>query len=205
MTNRRKDLTNALLHFYEQPVAKVSLELFLTIGLVLFLALFAIRPTLLTMSDLIKEIDDKKELNEKLGRKIAALGSAQSEYLTLESRLGVLDEALPSKPDLVRNLKLIEKIASDNRVLITSISIGEIPPESDDTVPFANLKRQNMTMSVAVVGDYPSIRTFVEKLQESRRAIIVDTVNFTLDEGRNSRRLRATITINLPYYASTSN
>jgi Tfp pilus assembly protein PilO len=202
MTNRRKDLTNALIHFYQQPVAKVSLELFLTIGLVLFLAIFAIKPTLITMSDLIKEIEDKTELNEKLAKKIAALNTAKGEYLTFENRLFVLDEAIPSQPQLIRNLKLVEKNASDTGILITSISIREIPKETSETSAFTTLKRKNLPLTVSVVGDYPSIRTFVESLQQSRRMIVVDSITFSLDENRGNRRLRASITLNLPYYSN---
>ena len=68
-TNRKKQLASLLEQFYHNPVAKVSLELFLTIGLVVFLALFAIKPTLLTMSDLVKEIEDKRELETQLSKK----------------------------------------------------------------------------------------------------------------------------------------
>ena len=74
---KRQQLTNTLVEFYNQPIAKVSLELFLSIVAVIFFAIFAIRPTLLTMSDLIKELQEKEVLNEKLSQKTAALSSVQ--------------------------------------------------------------------------------------------------------------------------------
>jgi hypothetical protein len=69
----RTQLMSALNDFYHKPVAMVSLELFLSIGAVVFFAIFAVRPTLLTMADLIKEIEDKRALDQQLQQKIASL------------------------------------------------------------------------------------------------------------------------------------
>jgi hypothetical protein len=60
MPDQRQKLIRNLNAFYQKPVAKVSLELFLSVGTIIFFAMFAIRPTLLTMSDLVKEIEDKR-------------------------------------------------------------------------------------------------------------------------------------------------
>ncbi len=106
------------MNFYQRPVAKVSLELFFSIGAVLFFAVFAIRPTLLTMSDLIKELEDKRNLDQQLSQKIAALSTAQASFLGAQNRLVVLDEAIPTSPQFIYSLKLLEKVASDNRLVI---------------------------------------------------------------------------------------
>ncbi|MFZ1721426.1 MAG: type 4a pilus biogenesis protein PilO, partial [Microgenomates group bacterium] len=195
-----------LYHFYQNPIAKVSIELFLSIGLVVFLALFAIQPTLVTMSDLVKEIEEKTELEDALTRKIAALATAQTEYLTLEDRLSVLDDAIPHSPQLVRTIKIIEKAASDNRVVLSAISAEEVPQEISESeeVPFSQLSRQAVVLRVGVVGDYPTIRNFVESLMNSRRSIIVDSVTFSVEENRGSRRLRASIRVSIPYYGKTN-
>ncbi len=202
MSNRTKQLSSALNHFYQNPVAKVSIELILTIGLVLFLGVFAVRPTLLTMSDLIKEIDDKKALDRKLAQKIAALASAQTEYLSLENRLSVLEEAIPSNPDVVRDLKIIEKMASDSRVIITSVSIEELPKPILGELPFEKLTRSTIVTKVNVSGDYPTIRALAENLKNSRRTFVIESISFNLSEDREARQLRAQLTISMPYYGA---
>lgn len=200
MPLKRQQIIATLNQFYTHPVAQVSLELFLSIGAVIFFAIFAIRPTLLTMSDLIKEIDDKKELSLQLSQKIAGLSTAQSEYLTLESRLPVLEEAIPSQPQLLTTLKLIEKIASQQRVIITALSSPEIPLET--TADGATLVRQNLILSLTVVGDYPAIRAMVERLQALRRSFIVESILFATNEERGHKTLKATLTLNVPYFGN---
>lgn len=200
MALNRKDLTSALQQFYMQPVARVSVELLLTLGTILFFAVFAIRPTLLTMSDLIKEIEDKKKLDEQMTQKVAALSSAQSEYLALEDRLDVLDEALPSQPKLVESLKIIEKIASERNIAITSLNVNEIPAEPETPPAFDKTSRQSLTAALSVSGDYLTIRQFIEDLKGTRRLFVIDTVVFSTSEERGSKTLRATITLSIPYF-----
>lgn len=197
---QRKDLSFSLDQFYSKPIAVVSFELLLSIGLVIFLGVFAIKPTLTTMSDLIKEIEDKTELRDQLDKKIAALATAQTEYIALENRLPVLDEAIPSQPGLIKSLKIIEKLAGESNVVIESISASTIPDEAPADVSAASLVRVPLPISVTVTGDYVSIRAFVEALRNVRRSYVVDTVAFTIEENRGQRKLRASISLNLPYF-----
>lgn len=202
MSNRSKQLTSALTHFYQNPVAKVSIELILTVSLVLFLGVFAIRPTLITMSDLIKEIDDKTELDRQLGQKIAALSTAQSEYLTIENRLPVLEEAIPNDPNIVRDLKIIEKIASDTNIIITTLKIDELPKPILGELPFEKLQRSAVVARASVTGDYLTIRAFAEGLRNSRRVFTIESINFSITEDREATRLNAQFSISMPYYGA---
>jgi len=195
----RKEVQHALQDFYAKPATAATLELFLSIGLVLILGVFAIQPTLMTMAELNAEIKEKEELSEQLSRKVTALQTAQSVYASFESRLPLLDEAVPSQPQLIRTVKIIEKLATENQVVIESISVPRIPDEDlpDRTVI---LDRQVLPITVSVVGDYLSIRSYVEALRNSRRSFVTETVTFNLQENRGTQRLSASITINAPYF-----
>jgi len=199
-SNRRHQLIGVLNQFYAQPVARVSFELLISILVIVFFAAFAIRPTLLTMSDLIKEIDEKRTLDKALGQKISALGSAQGEFQSLQSRLVVLDEAIPSQPDLVSGLKILEKIASDQNLAITALTVSKIPPEPTEPIVFPKAKRLNTLTTVTVTGDYPTIRQFVEELRNSRRAFLVESINFSTGDEQGERVLKASLSINMPYF-----
>lgn len=199
-TKKQREISASLNHFYNNPIARVSLELFLTIGLVLFLAVFAIKPTLITMSDLIKEIESKKKLEQQLTQKVAALQTAQSQYFTIEEKLPILSEAIPEQPQIILSAKLIEKIAADSKVIIRNMSIIEIPPEDDGQVPFSQKAKQNLSITVGVTADYIAIRDFVENLKNSRKSFVVESVVFSLEEEKGSKKLSANLTINAPYF-----
>lgn len=197
---RKKQIASMLDQFYHNPVAQVSMELFLTVGLVIFLALFAIRPTLLTMSDLLKEIEDKTELEEQLTKKVAALNSAQSLYLSIEDRLPILDAAIPSTPETIHSLKIIEKLATDQGVVLNSISLTEIPETPVEIPDFEKLSRVNLDIALSVSGDYTSIKNFVAGLQNSQRTFVIDSVVFRISESRGDKQLRASILVKAPYF-----
>lgn len=204
MPDQRQKIQTALVQFYQQPIAKVSLELFLSVGAVLFFALFAIRPTLLTMADLVKEIEDKQQLSQQLDQKIAALSTVQSEYLVLEDRLEVLDHAIPPTPRFEESIKIIEKIASDNRVVISNMQVQQIPTEPEEDIPFEDKERISLPISVTVVGDYPAIRDFIDDVHAVRRTLVVDSVVFSVSDQRNQKKLSGTITINMQYFGQES-
>ncbi len=193
-------ITTTLIQFYNRPIAQVSLELFLSIIAVMFFAIFAIRPTLVTISDLIKEIDDKKALSEKMSQKIASLATVQTQYLGLGDQISILEEAIPSEPKFEEALRVMEKLASDRMLVINSIQVNEVPPTQKEVVPFSQKERKNLPVIITVAGDYPTIRNFVEDLKNYRRALIVDSIVFTVNEERNQKKLTANITVNIQYF-----
>ncbi len=197
--SRQEQIQNVLFDFYRNPVARVSMELIFSIVAVIFFAIFAIRPTLQTMSELVKEIKDKQILDEQLDQKIASLNTAQSQYQKFNSQFYLLDEAIPKTARLVEGLKIVEKIASENDLVIQGITISAVPDELS-VATADKAKRDSLTFNVDVVGDYLKIRQFINDLMNSRRMMIIDQVNFSLGSSRYQENLTALVRINLPYY-----
>ncbi|AKM81079.1 MAG: hypothetical protein UT13_C0001G0118 [Candidatus Pacebacteria bacterium GW2011_GWF2_38_9] len=196
---RQEQIQRVLFDFYKNPVARVSLELVFSILAIIFFAIFAIKPTLQTMTELVKEINDKRALDEQLNQKIASLNTAQSQYEKYSSQFYLLDEAIPKTANLVESLKIVEKIASENNLAIQGITISSVP----DELVKANAnqsKRESLTFNIDLVGDYVNIRQFIEGLMDSRRMMIVDQVNFSMGSNRYQKNLNAIVRINLPYY-----
>jgi Tfp pilus assembly protein PilO len=196
---KQQNIQQTLLDFYNKPVAKVSIELFLSLAAIIFFAIFAIKPTLETMSELVKEIEDKRALDEKMDQKIAALSTAANQYEKYSDQFYLLEDALPRSASLVNALKIIEKLASETDLVVESITLSDVPDENQ-TVSAANAERKILTFNVDVAGDYLNMRQFVEKIMNSRRMLIVDQVNFSLSSGQNEDYLTARVRINTPYY-----
>jgi len=196
---RQEQIQRVLFDFYKNPVARVSLELVFSILAIIFFAIFAIKPTLQTMTELVKEINDKRALDEQLNQKIASLNTAQSQYEKYSSQFYLLDEAIPKTAQLVESLKIVEKIASENNLAIQGITISSVPDELIKA-DANEAKRESLTFNIDLVGDYVNIRQFIEGLMDSRRMMIVDQVNFSMGSNRYQKNLNAIVRINLPYY-----
>jgi len=202
-----KKLTNQLLGFYKKPVATVSLELIMTVAMVILLAVFAIKPTLETMGALSKEIKEKTELETKLKQKVAALSTAQSEYLAKQNELLLLDNALPSTDTTINDLKTIEKIAYQSNVVITLISLSPLENQTkDDGKQEKNSDKKpkavvNRPISLSIEGDYLSIKSFVANLINNRRVFMINSVSFSIRKQRSGgESLSASLSINSPFY-----
>jgi hypothetical protein len=197
---KKREISSVLNHFYMNPVAKASMELFLTFGLILFLGIFAIKPTIVTMSDLLREIEEKQELNDSLTKKIAALQTAQTQYITIQNQLPLVNTAIPEQPEIILSLKIIEKIAADSQIIIKNMSVAILPENIDENISFTQKSKQNLLVTTSVTADYLSIREFVENLRNSRKSFVVESIVFSLEEDRGNKKLSANISIAIPYF-----
>lgn len=160
--------------FYEHPVARVSFGLILSIICVLFFAIFAIKPTLETMAQLLKQIDEKKIVDQKLDLKILALGTARQNLSAAADTVKVLDVAVPSTPHFTQLLVVVEKLAVENNVSILSLSTPNIPLESTSSARLANPVVSSISFTLNLKGTYEDLVAFLRRLQNVQRIIVVD-------------------------------
>lgn len=195
----------ALLAFYQKPVAQVSTELFFTIGAVVFFALFAIRPTILTMSELVKEIEDKRTLDESLRVKAQTLSTVSQQYFAIQDQLPLLDEVIPEQISAEKTLRVIEKVASDNRLIINALRLQSVPAPSDDTTTFDQLSPATIDLLLTVEGEYPAIRAFLDNLYTLSPLMTISSIQFTNTKVTDvSSLLTANFVIQAHYYSATA-
>ena len=195
-----------LSRFYQHPIAKVSTELFLTIIAVVFLAVFAISPTLTTMSQLLKDIEDRKQTDQALTKKIAALSTVSNDVLALQNDITLLHTVIPNKPDLDGLLRRMEKIASTQNIILTSIKVEQVPRDSQEN---ARTKQLNsITLDLTMRGTYPEIQQFLSQILIIDRFISLTNLSlntqreFTSPEtgASQTNTLQARATLQAYYY-----
>ena len=97
---RYKDFfLNTLLIYRKRPDLKMFLEASLSLITILVFLLFALRPTLITIATLVREIKGKEELVAGLDQKIANLDAAEVVYSQEEQRINRVREAVPVSPE----------------------------------------------------------------------------------------------------------
>jgi Tfp pilus assembly protein PilO len=169
-------LQQQLNKFYSHPVARVSFGLILTILAVTFFGLVAIKPTLETMANLIKQIDDRRIVDQKLSLKIAALSAAQTELSSKQQASAILDQAVPSTPTFPQLLKQIEKAAAENNVTIGTLITQTVPIERDPTTVITT-DLESIPINVSVGGDYTGILGMLSTLTNMQRVLVIDRID----------------------------
>lgn len=160
---------------YKKKKTRVYTGIILSIFTIAFFGFFAIRPTLVTIGGLLKEIKDKREVVAQMDQKINNLNKAQTNYARIEKDLDLVNESLPLDPDLPILIKQLESLARLSSVAIESVRFektnlqGEIETE----------KGQASGFSVTLVGDYKNLKDFLSSLDTLRRIISVKSFGFT--------------------------
>ena len=198
-SSRYRELFKNLIRLYNtKPNIKAYLELILTISTVIVFALFAIKPTILTILDLNKEINSKEATVSKLKQKITNLQIANNLLQQEGQGLSFIDQAIPNtaEPDIFLNT--VETLAQQNSVLLVGFSITniELLGKSKDKT----LEKGMLPFSLSVSGNYSNLNNFLINLENLRRPFKVESFSFNKNSTENGQVLVLTIAGKLPYY-----
>lgn len=186
----KKSLSN----FYEKPSARVSSALILTIFAIIFFATFAIRPTLTTIVELNKKIDDQKIVVEKLENKATALATAQSEYLLIEDKIPLVDAAIPKTNSLDTLLKQIEGIAASINIPLDSIQVDQVSfPEEIDKRDQGNVLE--LPLNISLSSPYLDIKEFMILLSKMKRLVSIDSVSFSTEKTEDGENIKMSLSV----------
>jgi Tfp pilus assembly protein PilO len=164
-----------LSRFYQSKKAKTYLGIILSLLTTTFFVVFAIKPTLVTITQLVRQIKDQKLVEASLEKKINSLAQAQNEYLAIESELYLLDEALPQEPQASLLLKQLETLASQKNVNIKRLKINEFELKKTGS---HKSEKQPLTFTFTAIGDYPNLKAFLSSLADLRRIVLVESFSF---------------------------
>jgi Tfp pilus assembly protein PilO len=182
---------------YQKKETVVYTGLILTLLSVSFFAVFAIRPTIITIVSLYREIQTQKEINNQLQKKINTLSSAQSNYTLAEPYLPLIDEAIPPTPSLSQVTLQFETLAQKNNLTINSLSfepsvlLGKDPTKKEKK---KTSSLQNLSFSLSLNGNFEDLEKFLDSLSQLRRIITIDSSSFSKKESTEGEE---TETINL--------
>ena len=160
--------------FYRQKKVRVYTEIVLSILTTAFFLFFAIKPTLVTITGLIREIKDKKLVSQKLEEKINNLNAAQQEYSNVQNDLYLVDQTLPKDSQIFLLMKQLEVLAFKTGVSLETLQYspvnlkGETEEKKPSTVDF----------KIVLGGSYENLKRFLGSLIKLRRVILLDGFAF---------------------------
>jgi len=141
-------------------------EVILTLFVVAFFVLFAIRPAVVAISGLIGEIEDKKNLTQEMGLKINNIILAQEQYALVQEKHQVIESFLPSDFNLGTGLAQVLGTAKDGQVSIQNLGISDLEVIEQEK------KKGNLAgvkFNFSTEGGYQDLKAFIKQLTETRR------------------------------------
>lgn len=201
-----------ILNFYKKREdLRMFLEIMLSLVTISFFGIFALRPTFLTISALLKGINTKKETIVKMDTKIKNLQTAQN-ILSLESsRIPILDLSVPVSPQPQMFVHQIEGSASNAQVQVLGIRIDETFLKGDSAASSQRIKADpnfptgtsSMGFSVSATGSFQNLFSFLKNLEDLRNPIRVDILGMNISQTEEGNILTLVITGKTPYLGGT--
>lgn len=208
-TSRYSSYLAKVADFYQRKEVKAYTNLILSLITASFFAFFAIRPTLVTIASLVKEINDQKEISQRLDSKLDDLVKAQKEFATIRSKLGMINSALPKKPQPSLFLGQIELLAYENRLNLTTVQSSSIYLKGTPTAPVKEKKTQEKTLypsfnsRVSASGTYPDLKNFLLSLNNLRISLNIEGISFQKGKEKSSEILNLSFETNTFYLPET--
>jgi len=182
----------------KDPMARLSLELIVTVIFILFLFIIAIKPTIVTITEIQTNLENLQTFNGKLTTKIKTLKKLSAIFQDNQQRFALLDTAIPPQPEFTLFEKQLRYLIIANNFDILSLSFSRVPllesalTEQDEPVNTKDKKGENdlsdkINVNLAANGSYESIKNFISQLQTLNRLVTINsfTISQTSDDNLN--------------------
>lgn len=194
-----------LRRYYRMPSVQTSMTLVLSLFVVSFFIIFALRPTILSIVSLKKDIAESQKTLKTLVVKVENLQKASVELDKIRPFLLTLNNEIPNNGARYSPLvSVVEQLATSSQVQLESESLGPTLLFSRVLSPFALNIGQNIVVlpfTVRVVGTYPNTYDFLRKLVSLERIIAIESVTVSREStSKNSSGLVALNIMGNAYY-----
>lgn len=209
---RYKDFfLNVLNQYKAKPNFKKYLELILSMATIALFAIFAIKPTILTVIDLNKEIKEKEATVVKLKQKIKDLQLGNNILQKESSRLPTILQAIPTKATPEVLVKQIESLVTNNSLSIVSFSASDAVligndekiNKSQETIKLPNNASQ-LPFTITVTGNYQNLFAFIKDVQNLRRPVQIDSFAINSNFVEEKKTLVLMLSGRVPFLLNTN-
>ena len=164
-----------LVPIFEKPQLIAYVLLSLSFFTMAFFGIFAIRPTLATIAQLRKRIEDQRVVNTRMEEKINQLRVADVAYQNIRPDLDAIFEALPNTPQAATLLGKLNRTLIENNIDIIILQFSQIPLRS----PTASASASSIGFSLTGKASYEDMLTFIDLLFRTDRVITIDSLDIS--------------------------
>ena len=170
---------------------KAFLEIIMSLATVTFFVIFALKPTIVTITQILKDIDSKQTILTTLKHKTENLGLAQDLYNQELDRVLLLSAAVSENAQVEDYLRQISSISSKYSVTLTNLKIegtvlkgseGSVQKSRNEELAPLPAGSKGFSVTMSANGSYSDLVTFLQNVEGLRRPIWLDETNFSLRE-----------------------
>ena len=198
---------NFLAQYKERQDVKMFLEILLSLTTISAFSILALRPTVLTITRLIKEIESKKELVVRMDEKIQKLSEAQALYDQQIEKIQLLATSIPKKPSPEHFVRQIEGLSAKHEASVTAMSVDEMtlmgspgPKQVSDSESPPQTSANEVSFSISATASYSSLLNYLSDMEKVRRPVKFDLINLKSTNMPETKVLILIVEGKTPYY-----
>jgi Tfp pilus assembly protein PilO len=150
-----------------------------TVLVAILLIVFAIRPTILTITRINKEIKEKERINKALESKIEAMVALDEQYAELEDEFKSLQLIFPTSGNFSLFMSNIDAVVSRNGFSLRGLSFSEYDTELYD---ISSAVLAPWGVQISVVGPESNIDNLFDDLESMPMYPVIDRFSYGQSE-----------------------
>ncbi len=170
--------------YLKEKQAQTITTLIFTFVALSFFGILAISPTLSTIAQLQKQLNDSKNADKQLKQKIENLSLLQTQYNSLKPNIPLVLENLPSAPNVPLLIAQIQALARKSNIVLSSLQTFQVELTKSQNSDASS----SFTFSLAGTGSYTDISSFISLLINFNRIITINGVSIS-QQGGNTAQL----------------
>jgi len=173
-----------LLPNMQKENTKIITMLIFTFISLSFLGLFAINPTLSTIIDLQKQLDESQFVHDQLTTKMNNLSALQEKYTNLSGDMPYIYDAIPQNAAVPTLVGQLSALAQEANIHITSIQVSPVVL-SDSKLTISSKTYASFTFTLDADGSYDQMQSFVKSLEGFNRIVTVEDITLLKNPKNN--------------------
>ncbi len=169
-----------IIPLFEKPKVAAYTMLVLSFFTITFFGIFAIRPTLATIAQLKKQIEDQKSVYTRLNDKMTQLRVAEAAYENVRPDVDAVIAVLPDKPQTALLMGKLNRTLRDNSIDVTILQFSQIELKEPTT---ASSSAGILGFSLTGKASYDNIVNFVDIISAMDRIVTIDSLDIAKTEG----------------------
>jgi len=139
-----------------------------------FFGIFAIGPTITTISNLNKQLEQDRVALKQLQDKNAALKSLSAQYIEIEPQLDLIDNTIPQSPKVADIARQLELLTIKHSLTVQKLDSGlmELYPAKNVNSPIFSF-----SFSIGVNGNEQDINAFIGDIINMGRIIGIEKLS----------------------------
>jgi hypothetical protein len=166
-----------------------SLEVGATFLLISFFAIFAIKPTLITISALVGEVKSKELLQKDLKGKINDVITAEDLFSQVQEKYSLVDSSLPNNPRFFQAATQINSMANNYQIFF-------------DQLNFAVGDSNSFSVSISTSSAFPTVLALISDISQNRRLIDLNNISLSLGKNPLDQKINFSLPLNIYYWPS---